>query len=613
MIYETAMTDPSYVASANSVGALFEATAENLQYMPAVRYRDTMTFEWMTLTWKEYGIRVRRLCAALLQDGLQHADKVAIISNSRLEWAICDLAIQSIGCVTVPVYQSNMADEVEYILKHADVKVVFLEDREQLAKVLEVRANLPQLEKVILFTGKVKDEDTFLEAFPKMLSRGREVEDRISSVFSERKAAVSRNDVATICYTSGTTGPPKGVVLTHRSILAELEGLRQHIKISTADETLLFLPMAHIFARSGLLGQLAVGYIISFAGSIDTILQDFADIRPTFVFSVPRIYEKIYTKIISGVKSGSRLKRQIFAFSVFFGRIASSCKQRGRSVPPWIAVFYTMSEMLVFNKIKRLFGGKLKFCISGGAPLAKELAEFFHAAGVLILEGYGLTENAAGACMNQPDLYRFGSVGKPFNGLQVKIADDGEILLKGDILFSGYFKNQQATDECLVDGWFHTGDVGEISADGLLMITDRKKDLIVTSGGKNIAPQNLENLINGDRFISQSVVIGDKRKYLIALIGLNQDEIVAYAKEKQIPFDEADDLYRKKEIAQLVDAAIKSVNSKLPSFQTIKRFAIIPKEFEIGEELTPTLKVKRKIIMKRYKEVIDSLYEGGTT
>ena len=613
MNFETETSEPADVSSAESVGSLFDLTAEKLTENIAVRHRDNTTSEWVSLTWEEYKSRVRRLSSALLQDGLKHGEKVAIISNSRLEWAICDLAIQSIGCVTVPVYQSNMTDEVEYILNHSDAKFVFLEDKEQLSKVNEVRGNLPTLEKAVMFDGKVKDDDPFLESFPKMLTRGKEIEKEKSDDFSKRLSAVSKSDTATICYTSGTTGPPKGVVLLHKNILAELEGLKKHSKIDTSDETLLFLPLAHIFARTGLLGQLAAGQIVSFAGSIETMLQDISEIRPTYIFSVPRIYEKIHTKILAGVESGSRLKKQIFAFSVYFGRLVSSYRQQGKWVPPWISIPYQMSEMLVFNKVRRLFGGKLRFCISGGAPIAKELAEFFHAAGILILEGYGLTENAAGACMNQEDHYRFGTVGKPFEKLQVKIAGDGEILLKGDIVFKEYLNNTQATAESIVDGWFHTGDVGELDTDGYLKITDRKKDLIVTSGGKNVAPQNIENMLKGDMFVSQAVVIGDKRKYLTALIALSEEEIVDFAQDNGIEYEDVKELSARKEVYDLIDKAVRAVNSKLPSYLTIKKFAIMPRDFEVGEELTPTLKVKRKFIMERYKEAIDSLYEERGT
>jgi len=609
MEFETETSEPADVSLAESVGFLFDLTAEKLSKNVALRYKDNATSEWVSLTWQEYKSRVRRIGSALLQDGLKHGDRVAIISNSRLEWAVCDLAIQSIGCVTVPIYQSNMADEVEYVLNHSDAKLVFLEDKEQLVKVNEVRGNLPILEKAVMFDGKVKDDDPFLESFTKMLIRGKEIQDEKSDEFSKRLSTVSKSDIATICYTSGTTGPPKGVVLLHKNILAELEGLKKHVTVDTSDETLLFLPLAHIFARTGLLGQLAAGQIISFAGSIETLLQDIAEIKPTYIFSVPRIYEKIHTKILSGVEGGSRLKKQIFAFSVYFGRLMSSYKQQGKWVPPWISVFYQMSEMLVFNKVRRLFGGQLRFCFSGGAPIAKELAEFFHAAGILILEGYGLTENAAGACMNQPDNFKFGSVGKPFEKLQVKIANDGEILFKGDIVFKEYFKNTKATAESIVDGWFHTGDIGEFDADGFLKITDRKKDLIVTSGGKNVAPQNIENMLKGDMYVSQAVVIGDKRKYLTVLIALSEEEIINFAKENKIEYEDVKELSTKKEVYKLIEKGIKSVNSKLPSFLTIKKFAIMPRDFEVGEELTPTLKVKRKVIMERYKEMIDSLYE----
>lgn len=595
---------------ATNVGALFFDTAEKLDERPAVRYRDQATNKWVTLDWIEYAKKVRRLALALLEMGVEPGDSVAIVSNSRFEWALSDLAIMSIGGITIPVYQSNMPDEISYVLKHADVKLALLEDREQLAKILEVGGELPQLEKCILFEGKFREGDKFLELFSRLIARGREIEDQQdgTAALDARLAAVSKDDVATFCYTSGTTGLPKGAVITHRNILAELSAVVETMHLDPSHETLLFLPLAHIFARTGFLLQLASGNIISFAGSMETILADLAEIRPTFIFSVPRIYEKIHTKIISGVASGSLLKKQIFGFSDFFGRQASGYRQRGRRVPPWISVFYRMAEMLVFNKVKRLFGGKLHFCISGGAPLSKDLAEFFHSAGVLVLEGYGLTENVAGASMNTPWEFRFGSVGKPLPGVEARIADDGEILLKGDIIFREYYNNSEATAESLEGGWFHTGDIGEFDEEGFLKITDRKKDLIVTSAGKNIAPQHLENLLKGDRFISLAVVIGDKRKYLTALVTLSEEEVKSFADDREIEYEEFEDIAQLPEVRRLVDRAVKTVNSRLASYQTIKKFAVITKEFEIGEELTPSLKVKRKFTMDKYSEVIDSMY-----
>ena len=600
---------------AANVGSLFFDNSARLDELPAVRYRDEVTQEWVTLDWTEYAKMVRWLALALLEKGAEPGETIAIISNSRLEWALADLAIISIGCITIPVYQSNMPDEVAYILKHAGVRVAFLEDREQLAKVLEVTGELPQLEKCILFEGKFREGDAFLELFSRLVSRGREIEEETGTeALDKRLATVSKDDVATVCYTSGTTGLPKGAVLTHRGILAEISAVVETMQIDPSHETLLFLPLAHIFARTGLLLHIASGNIISFAGSMETILKDLVEVRPTFVFSVPRIYEKIHTKIISGVATGSLLKKQIFGFSAFFGRRASKYRQRGKRVPPWISVFYRMGEMLVFNKVKRLFGGKLHFCISGGAPLSRDLAEFFHSAGVLVLEGYGLTENVAGACMNTPREFKFGSVGKPLPGVDVEIAEDGEILLKGDIVLREYFKNPEATAESLEDGWFHTGDIGEFDEAGYLKITDRKKDLIVTSAGKNIAPQYIENMLKGDRFISLAVVIGDQRKYLTALVTLDEDEVKGFADDREIEYEEFEEIAQLPEVRNLVDRAIKTVNSRLASFQTIKKFAIISKEFEIGEELTPTLKVKRKFTMEKYHDVIDSLYgdeQGG--
>ena len=590
-----------------SLGELFLRAVERFGDGVAMRRRDAAAAEWVDIDWREFGRLVARLAAGLAELGLDPGDRVAILSNTRVEWALADVAVLASGLVTVPVYQSNLPHEVAYILEHCGAKAVFAEDREQLGKVLEVRGDLPALEHVVLIDGKVSVQG-FVLGWNHLLQRG---DARLVSepgLLRARADAVEPDDVATIVYTSGTTGPPKGAVLTHGNLAFEAEALATVLPVDQRDETVLFLPLAHIFARVGFLGALRLGYTVSFAESIDRLLDDVAEVRPTFLFSVPRIYEKVYNAVLSGVLRGSRLKRQLFAFALAVGRAVSRRRQEGRWVPPWLLLPYQAAELLVFGKLSRRFGGNLRFFISGGAPLAREIAEFFHAAGMLVLEGYGLTENVAAACINLVDRYRFGTVGPPIPGVEVRIADDGEILLRGGNVFAGYYRNEEATAEALVDGWFHTGDIGELEADGLLRITDRKKDLIVTSGGKNVAPQNLENQLKTSPIISQAMVHGDKRNYLVALLTLDPEEVRAYAAHKEIESDDFAELCAHPVVRARVEREVEERNRRLASYETVKKFVIVAKEFEVGEELTPTLKVKRKVVTEMYRDLLDGLY-----
>ncbi|MCP4602676.1 MAG: long-chain fatty acid--CoA ligase [Proteobacteria bacterium] len=594
--------DPS-----RSVGHLFFHAAEQFGDRVAMRRRDPIQLDWVDIDWLEFRRSVEALGAAIASLGIDRGERVAILSNSRTEWAIADLANFSIGAVTVPIYQSNLPDEVHYVLEHAEARVVFVEDREQLGKVLEVRGDLPNLKHAVLIDGKVKTAG-FILSLEKLIEQGEQILEKDPLTVQKRLQSVSKEDMATIVYTSGTTGRPKGAVLTHANLIFELEALEKRVLVHENDETLLFLPLAHIFARVGFLLSLKVGYTISYAESIDRLLDNVAEIKPTFLFSVPRIYEKIYNKIASQAQRGNRLKRQIFAFSMAVGKRTSQKKQRGKLVLPHLSLSFQVAELLVFNKLKRLFGGKLRFCISGGAPLASEIAEFFHAAGILILEGYGLTENVAAAALNDTGAFKFGTVGKLLPGIQVRFEDDGEILFSGGNVFKEYFKRDKETSEAIVDGWFHTGDIGELDKDGFLKITDRKKELIVTSAGKNIPPQNIEKLMKTSPIMSQFMVYGDKRNYLTALVTLDQEEVISFAEHKEIEFEDFAELCKHPAVKKKVGQEIEKRNAKLASYETIKKFAIIEKDFEIGEELTPTLKIKRKLTEKKYFDILDGMY-----
>jgi len=578
----------------------------------ALRYRDPDEDEWVGVTWHELLERVHEAAAGLLTLGVVKGDRVAMLCNSRFEWAVLDLANLSIGAITVPIYQSNTSDEVHYVLDNSGACVVLAEDREQLGKIYEIRPRLPDLRHTVLVDGKVKIED-FLVSWERLLERGAERLAEQPDAVTRLTDQVGADDVATFVYTSGTTGHPKGVVLTHGAICFEAEALSQVMAVDERDETLLFLPLAHIFARVGFFGFLKLGYTVCFAESIDRLMGNLPEIKPSFVFSVPRIYEKVYDKILSGVRSGSRIKRQIFAFAMWVGGAVSRRKQQGRWIPPHLNISFQVAEMLVFKKLRNAFGGEVRFFISGGAPLSREIAEFFHAAGMTVLEGYGLTECTAASHLNRLDAFRFGTVGTPLPGVDVRIADDGEILLRGPNVLREYYQRPEATAEVLQGGWFHTGDIGEVDDGGFLRITDRKKDLIVTSGGKNIAPQNLENHMKTDPFLSQVVVYGDKRNYLVALVTLDEEQLRSYAEHKKledegIDIDDHAALCAHPLVRDKAWRAVVEKNKVLASYETIKKIAIVDKEFEVGEELTPTMKVRRKVVTEKYWDLLEGLY-----
>lgn len=598
------------VGGFRSLGDMFQAAVARFGEAAAMRYRDTTRAEWVTLDWLQLADLVHRVSAGMMALGVEHGDRVAILSASRHEWSVIDLANFYCGAVTVPVYQSNLSHEVEYALEHSGSRVVFCEDREQLAKVLEVWGRLPELRHAVLIEGKVKDDDGPLRSWAQLLEQGKRMLAEDAGALEGRCNAVGPGDVATIVYTSGTTGPPKGVVLTHGNVIFEAVALEQTLAVDDRDETLLFLPLAHIFARVGALGALKLGYTIAFAESIERAVDNMAEVRPTFVFSVPRIYEKVYEKVVGQVQRGSRLKKQIFAFAMAVGSAVSRARQAGRRTQFYLHFSYQAAKLLVFNKLKQTFGGKLRFFISGGAPLAREIAEFMHAADILVLEGYGLTENVAAANLNLLTSYRFGTVGPALPGVEQRIAEDGELLMRGPNVFREYYKRPEATAEVLdAEGWFHTGDIGEIDGDGFLKITDRKKDLIVTAGGKNVAPQNIENLVKTDPFISQVMVYGDRRKFLTALVTLNPEELQRYAAHHALETEDWDQLVQHPRIQDKVERVLKAKNRSLASYETIKKFAVVWPDFEVGEELTPSLKVKRKYTSEKYQHLLDALYE----
>jgi long-chain acyl-CoA synthetase len=527
---------------------------------------------WRPVSWTDWEKRARALAARLVELGVEPGDRVAVFGNTREEWVVADLGILMAGAVTVPIYQSLVADQAAYVLEHSGARVLVAEDAKFVERIAGHDAALVKgLAGTILF-----------DAMPGDASAGAGGADAAKRV-DERIAAAKPGDLATIMYTSGTTGPPKGAMLTHENVVFEAAALEKMVPIGPDDEQLLFLPMAHIFAKMLVAMQYQRGYTTSFAESMLKALDNAAEVNPTVMGCVPRLYEKVYSVANEKAAEAGGLKLAIFRWATDVGR------RKVGGLRGWIA------DKLVLSKIRARFGTGMRFAISGGAPLAKDLAEWFEGAGLLVLEAYGLTEVTGGTTINTIEHHRFGTVGKPVPGVDVKIAGDGEILIRGPSVMRGYWRRDDDTRAVIDDaGWFHSGDIGEFDADGYLRITDRKKDIIVTAAGKNIAPQNIENLLKQSALISQAMVHGDKRPYLVALVTLNAEAVARIGEG---------------EVRARVQLEVDAVNARLSSFETVKKFAILEKDFSIeGGELTPTLKVKRKVVSDRYREMLDALY-----
>ena len=556
------------------------------------------------------------MAAELIALGAAAGDRVAIFANTREEWLFADVAILLAGGITVPIYQTLIGDQAAYILDDSGAKILFAESAAFAQRIFEASpASIERLTAIVLFDAEGMEKlSVAVRAKVTTLREvlGKKRSDDEASQVKDRASRVAPKDLATLVYTSGTTGPPKGVMLTHENFAFETGSVRGLVDLTDADEQLLFLPMAHIFAKTLVVMQIRVGSITSFAESVLKAMDNAMEVNPTYMGCVPRLYEKIYAAANDKAQKGSPLARQIYASSIDIGRQVARHQERGEKVPMVLSMQRAIADKLVLSKVRARFGNKIRFAITGGAPLAKELMEWFHGTGLVVLEGYGLTETTAASNLTLPDAYRFGTVGGAIPGVEVKIAADGEVLIRGPNVMRGYWKKEDATREVLEeDGWFHSGDIGVIDEKGFLKITDRKKDIIVTAGGKNVAPQNIENLLKQSPWISQAMVHGDKRPYLVALVTLNPEAVDRFAKETGrtvAPEAFAADADLRARLQTEIDAA----NAKLSSFESIKKFAILPKDFTIeGGELTPTLKVKRKVVTEQHRSLLDRFYDGG--
>jgi long-chain acyl-CoA synthetase len=585
--------------NSKTVADLLPKAAELYGPNVAVQYKEGD--QWVSKTFAEVREIVLPLALGLVELGIQKGDRVSILGNTRPEWTYFDFAALSIGATVVPIYQTNSPEECRYVLENSDSKVVVVEDAEQLEKVRQVRDQLPLLEQIVLMTGNAEDALSTDE----LAAKGSNDASRWEQLYS----AVTPEDICTFIYTSGTTGPPKGCIISHGNYRAMLDMVKETSVIEEGDLTYLYLPLAHSFALLIQLGSYDLGTAIAYWERDPLkILPNLAELKPSYFPSVPRIFEKIYTAATSAMEKEGGLKKAIFNWAINVGAKMREVERSGRKPGFLLQRQYAFADKKVLSKIRGLFGGNIRLAVSGAAPINPEILRFFDAAGVLVLEGWGMTETSTAATISSPDDFKVGTIGKPFPGCEVKIADDGEILVKGPNVFQGYHKNPEATAETIVDGWLHTGDIGEIDSDGFIKITGRKKDIIITAGGKNITPANLEAEIKQHPLVSQCVVVGDRRPYLVALVTLEPEEAVKYAQENDLPEDPVQ-LAQNADIKASIEAHVEKINENFARVEQVKKIAILPHDLsQESGELTPTLKVKRAVVAQKHEGEIEQLY-----
>jgi long-chain acyl-CoA synthetase len=566
--------------------------------------------EYRDVAWKELLDMSLSFASGLLGLGFSPGERLGILSFNRLEWIVTDLGTLLIGGVDVPIYHTNTPDQCAYILQDAGVSCVVVENAAQLEKILRKKDTLPNLKHIILISDVPPPEKSGVIPFTELMETGKRERAGREEEILRRAGAVDPDDTATIVYTSGTTGPPKGCLLSHRNTLYVLESIHALIQIdNTRHRSLLILPLSHFYPRvSGYYYNLYQNIPLAVAESIDTLAADMAQVKPTFFCSVPRVFEKVYARIVSAAEKGSAVKRGLFRWAVSVGRMRSRAITAGRSPSFFTRLQYAVASALVFKKIKNVLGGRLEFAVSAGAPLSPEVGEFIHSIGVVVIEFYGLTETVGGTMTTFKE-FRYGTVGKAMPGFEVTLASDGEILIRGNN-FTGYHNMPELTNDVLKDGWCYTGDVGRWDDDGFLVITDRKKDLIITSGGKNVSPQNIENRLKQIPLVANAIVIGDARNYLTALLTLDPEEARLFAAELGISPGTEEEIAGHPSVRDVIEKGVEASNADLARFETIKKFAILPRDFtQDTGEITPTLKLRRKVILERYADVIRSLYD----
>lgn len=565
--------------------------------------------KWLPISYQQLYERVRDTSLGLRALGLQRGDRIALLSENRPEWAICDYAALALGATDVPVYPTLPAKQVQYILRDSGAVAVMVSSAAQLAKVLQIRGALPALQHIIVFDPDARG--TGVAQLADVEAKGRARAATEGAAWEAEAARAEPDDLATLIYTSGTTGDPKGVMLTHGNIASNVVASLTRLSISQQDDCLSFLPLSHIFERMvGHYTMLQAGVVINYAVSPETVANDMPDVKPTIMASVPRLYEKIFARVLENAQSGSLIKRRIFNWARNVGERWAELHSAHKPIPGGLALQRALADRLVFAKLRARTGGRIRFFVSGGAPLSPDISRFFYAAGLPILEGYGLTETSPVMAVNTFEEFRFGTVGKPIPGIDVRIAPDGEIVTRGPNVMRGYFNKPDATREVLDDeGWFRTGDIGLLDADGYLKITDRKKDLIVTAGGKNIAPQPIENMAKTSRFVVNAVMLGDRRKFPIMLVVPNIALLRDWATHRGLVFANDDELLALHETVEKMEREVKKTLRDLARFEMPKKLLLLQEDFSIDKgELTPTLKVRRRIVEERHKAPIEALY-----
>jgi long-chain acyl-CoA synthetase len=568
--------------------------------------------KWNDITYDQLYLETVNLACGMAKLGVKKEDRVAIIAENRPEWVYADMAILGLGAVDVPLYPISTSETLEFILNNSESIGIIVSNKFQLNKVLKVRNSCKHLKFIIVMNNSDKGSEKNVYSLEEVQKIGKEFLAEQPNYFTNTSELCNENQLCTIIYTSGTTGEPKGVMLTHKNIVSNIKAAHEIFNIGENDVFLSFLPLCHIFERmGGYYTAFSCGGLIAYAESIEKIAANMADIKPTIMTAVPRLFERMYSRIKKNVESQPEKKQKIFNWAIEIGKEYQIAKKSGHPVPIMLSLKRKLADKLVFGKLRERTGGRLRFFISGGAALARELGIFFDAAGILIIEGYGLTESSPVITANRLNDYKFGTVGKPLPGVEVKIAKDGEILAYGPNIMQGYYKNKKDSEETIKDGWLHTGDIGVFDAEGFLIITDRKKHLFKTSGGKYIAPTPIENMFLASKYIDQFVIIGDRRMFITALIVPDYEALKEYADANRIQYSNVDELVKMKQIYELLDKELGEFQKKLAAFERIRKFAILDKPFTIeGGELTPSLKVKRKFIEERYKDLIEDMYKG---
>ncbi len=595
-----------------TVPQAFKRTVQ--EYGDRVAMRKKELGLWHDISWNKYYRLAKHVGSALISIGLQKGDCVSIIGDNCPEWVIIDIGVQCAGGVAVGVYSTNAWQQVEYVIQNSESKFFFVENEEQLDKWLHFRDQVPFLKKVIVWDlkGLRSFKDPIVMTYDDLLEMGLGIVERDPNLFEDRMEKVTPEDLSVLIYTSGTTGPPKGAMLTHRNITWTGRAIARGNPVYDTDEVMSFLPLCHIFERLfSVFGHIIHGYTVNFTESLDTVTDNMREISPTVGYAVPRIWEKYLSAVYIKISDATWFKKLVFSTALKIGQRRATLKMNFKPVPFYVEALYQLVYLAVFRKLKEKLGfDRLRIAYSGAAPISPDVLHFFQSIGVNLIEGYGQTEATGVSCVSRVGKVKIGTVGPPLTGTEVKIAEGGEILVRSPSVFKGYYKDPKATNEALRDGWLYSGDIGKLDEDGYLRITDRKKDIIVTAGGKNITPQNIENRLKFGPYINDAVVIGDKRRFITCLIMIDEENVVKYAQDNKIQFSTYKDLAQNPEIIKLIQAEVDRVNETLSSVERVKKFTILPKRlYEEDGEVTPTMKVKRRYVNKAFSDLIEAMYQ----